>query len=62
MTTKKQQYKVRKGAELRLHPEARKLHEDRAHRLKVRSDKRVPHVEEVSVRDATILMEDDNDE
>ena len=43
-------------------PEARKLHEDRAFRLKVRSDKRTPHVEEVSVQEATILMEEDDDE
>ena len=43
-------------------PEARKLHEDRAFRLKVRSDKRLPSVEEVTVQKATILMEEDNDE
>ena len=38
-------------------PEARKLNEERAFRLKIRSDKRVPHVDEVSVREATIIME-----
>lgn len=43
-------------------PEARKLHEDRAFRLKVRSDKRLPPVEEVTVQKATVLMEEDNDE
>ena len=43
-------------------PEARKLHEDRAYKLKVRSDKRLPSVEEVTVQEATILMEEDNDE
>lgn len=53
--TKKQQYKVR-------NPEARKLHEDRAFRLKVRNDKRLPSVEEVTVSEATILMEEDKDE
>jgi len=43
-------------------PEARKLHEDRAYRLKVRNDKKIPHIEEVSVREATIILEEDNDE
>ena len=43
-------------------PEARKLHEDRAYKLKVRSDKRLPSVEEITVQKATILMEEDNDE
>ncbi len=43
-------------------PEARKLHEERAFKLKVRNDKRLPPVEEVSVQEATILMEEDNDE
>ena len=43
-------------------PEARKLHEDRAFRLKVHNVKRIPHVEEVTVQEATILMEEDKDE
>ena len=43
--------------------EARKRsQEERAFRLKVRSDKRLPSVEEVTVQKATILMEEDNDE
>lgn len=42
-------------------PEARRLHEDRAFRLKVRNDKRIPHIEEVSVTEATILMEEEKD-
>ena len=42
-------------------PEARKLNEERAFRLKIRNDKRVPHVDEVNVREATILMEEEND-
>ena len=50
-----QQYKIR-------NPEAHKLHEERAFRLKIRSDKRVPHVEEVTVREATIIMEEEKDE
>ena len=41
---------------------ARQLHEDRAFRLKVRSDKRIPHVEEVTVNEATILMEEENND
>ena len=52
---RRQQYKMR-------NPEARKLHEERAFKLKVRSDKRVPHVEEVTVRGATIIMEEEKDE
>ena len=43
-------------------PEARKLHEERAFRLKIRSDKRVTHVEEVTVQEATVIMEEDNDD
>ncbi|MEK0326177.1 MAG: hypothetical protein QQN63_10795 [Nitrosopumilus sp.] len=50
-----QQYKIR-------NPEARKLNEERAFRLKIRSDKRVPHIEEVTVREATIIMEEEKDE
>ena len=50
-----QQYKIR-------NPKARKLNEERAFRLKIRSDKRVPHVEEVTVREATIIMEEEKDE
>lgn len=41
-------------------PVARQLHEDRAFRLRVRSVKKIPHVEEVSVNEATILMEEEN--
>ncbi len=41
-------------------PEARKLMEERAFRLKIRNDKRVPHVDEVNVREATIIMEEEN--
>lgn len=43
-------------------PEARKLHEERAFKLKIRSDKRVPHVEDVSVEQATRLLEEEQDE
>ena len=42
-------------------PEARRLHEDRAFRLKVRNDKRLPCVEEVTVQEATILMEEETE-
>jgi len=43
-------------------PEARRLHEDRTFRLKVRSDKRIPHVEEVTVSEATkIMMEEETE-
>jgi len=51
MTTKRE-HKYR-------NPEARKLREEPAFRLKIRRDKRVPPVEEVSVQEATILMEKD---
>jgi hypothetical protein len=54
MKTNKREHKYR-------NPEARKLHEDRAFRLKVRSDKRIPLVEEVSVREATIIIEEEKD-
>ena len=50
MKTKKHTYR---------NPEARRLHEDRAFRLKVQNDKRIPHVDEVSVNEATILMEEE---
>jgi len=43
-------------------PEARKLNEERAFRLKVHNPKRQPTVDEVSVRDATILMEEEHDD
>lgn len=43
-------------------PEARKLHEDRAYKLKIRSDKRVPHIEDVSIEEATRLMEEEQDD
>ena len=43
-------------------PEDRKLHEERAFRLKIRSDKRVPHVKEVTVQQATIIVEEDKDD
>jgi len=43
-------------------PEARKLHEERAFRLKIRNDKRVPHVEGVSIEEATRLMEEENND
>ncbi len=43
-------------------PEARKLHEDRAFKLRVENPKRLPSVEEVTVQEATILMEEDKDE
>jgi len=43
-------------------PEARRLHEDRAFNLKVRNDKRVPHVDEVSIAEATILVDEENDD
>jgi len=42
-------------------PEARKLHEDRAFRLKVRNDKRTPTVSEVTINEATILMEEETE-
>lgn len=40
-------------------PEARRLHEDRAFNLKVRSDKRTPPTDKVSISEATILMEEE---
>jgi len=43
-------------------PEARRLHEERAFNLKVRNDKRVPTTNEVSVSEATILMDEENDD
>jgi len=42
-------------------PEARRLREEAMFRLKIRSDKRVPSVEEVSVREATIILEEENE-
>jgi len=41
-------------------PVAKELHENRAFRLRVRNDKRIPDVEKVSVREATILIEEEN--
>ena len=40
-------------------PVARQLKEDRAFRLKVRDDKRRAPTERVSVREATILLEEE---
>jgi len=54
MTTKRE-HKYR-------NPEARKLREEPAFRLKIRLDKRVPHAEDVSIEQATRLLEEEQDE
>ncbi len=43
-------------------PEARKLNEERAFRLKIHNPRRQPTVDKVSVRDATIMIEEEQHE